>query len=346
MHPDERRIDIEDGSSVGYDYLVIATGPELAFDEIPGFGPEHLTQSVCHVDHAAKAYDAFENSGRARPHRRRRCTGRLLFSDRPMNSPWILDTESEAARPARPRSHDLRDARARYRPFGARCVGDTKSVLESELRERHIKWITNARVKAVADGGVEVEEVAEGGAVAKTHQLPFAYAMMILGFHGVAAVRGIEKLTNPRGFIGSSINISAIQPIQMFSRSALRLDRAGRADAALVGVPKTGFMIESMVTATAENIGATIARKTSRNSPPGMLVLSRRFRRWWRCFRRAAAIPPRNVGTGWRRAVGFISPRSPSKYSLRKVRRGESEPFYERYMMNKLLNIRKLKEPA
>ena len=60
LHPDEKRIEIEDGSSINYDYLVIATGPELAFDEIPGFGPGNFTQSICHVDHAAKAYEAFE----------------------------------------------------------------------------------------------------------------------------------------------------------------------------------------------------------------------------------------------------------------------------------------------
>ena len=38
--------------SITYDYLVIATGPELAFDEIEGFGPEGYTQSICHIDHA------------------------------------------------------------------------------------------------------------------------------------------------------------------------------------------------------------------------------------------------------------------------------------------------------
>ena len=33
------------------------------------------------------------------------------------------------------------------------------------------------------------------------------------------------------------------------------------------------------------------------------------------------------------------------KYFLRKIRRGESEPFYERFLMAKL-NIRRLKETA
>jgi hypothetical protein len=39
VHPAENRIELDDGNSIGYDFLVIATGPKLAFDEIPGLGP-------------------------------------------------------------------------------------------------------------------------------------------------------------------------------------------------------------------------------------------------------------------------------------------------------------------
>src|SRR6516225_5063422 len=40
VHPSENRVELGDGTSINYDYLVIATGPELAFDEIPGLGPQ------------------------------------------------------------------------------------------------------------------------------------------------------------------------------------------------------------------------------------------------------------------------------------------------------------------
>jgi sulfide:quinone oxidoreductase len=35
VHPAENRVELCDGTSLAYDFLVIATGPELAFDEIP-----------------------------------------------------------------------------------------------------------------------------------------------------------------------------------------------------------------------------------------------------------------------------------------------------------------------
>src|SRR6185437_5193966 len=59
--PTENRLALRDGASLSYDYLVIATGPDLAFDEIEGLGPlAGHTQSVCNIDHAEKAAEAFE----------------------------------------------------------------------------------------------------------------------------------------------------------------------------------------------------------------------------------------------------------------------------------------------
>jgi sulfide:quinone oxidoreductase len=46
------KLELKDGSELTYDYLVITTGPKLAFDEVPGAGPEGHTQSICTIDHA------------------------------------------------------------------------------------------------------------------------------------------------------------------------------------------------------------------------------------------------------------------------------------------------------
>ena len=52
------------GISLDYDYLVIATGPKLAFDEVEGLGPDGgFTQSICKTGHAATSFKNFkENS--------------------------------------------------------------------------------------------------------------------------------------------------------------------------------------------------------------------------------------------------------------------------------------------
>lgn len=60
LRPEENCIEMNSGEDVIYDYLVIATGPELAFDEIEGLGPDHCTQSICEGVHAGWARAAFE----------------------------------------------------------------------------------------------------------------------------------------------------------------------------------------------------------------------------------------------------------------------------------------------
>ena len=57
---DQQRV-VTDHGDVAYDRLVVATGPRLAFEKIPGLGPEQgHTQSVCTLDHALKTRDAWQ----------------------------------------------------------------------------------------------------------------------------------------------------------------------------------------------------------------------------------------------------------------------------------------------
>ena len=53
-------VELGDGTRMAYDYLVIATGPRLAFEEVPGSGPQGHTKSICTVDHAEKAFGDYQ----------------------------------------------------------------------------------------------------------------------------------------------------------------------------------------------------------------------------------------------------------------------------------------------
>ena len=57
VHPERNEIELTDGRTIAYDYLIIATGPKLAFDEIEGLGPQGHTASICHIDHAEQAVE-------------------------------------------------------------------------------------------------------------------------------------------------------------------------------------------------------------------------------------------------------------------------------------------------
>ena len=201
VHPEENRIELNDGSSIDYDYLIIATGPALAFDEIEGLGPDANTQSVCQIDHAEKAKDAFDALvKRPGPVVIGAVQGASCFGPA-YEFAFILDTALRRARKRDQVPMTFVTPEPYIGHLGLDGVGDTKGLLESAMRERHIKWITNAKVKKIEAGKMFVEEVDETGATKAAHELPFAYSMMLPAFRGVSAVAGIEGLTNPRGFI-------------------------------------------------------------------------------------------------------------------------------------------------
>lgn len=149
VHPGENRVELNDGSTLSYDYLVIATGPDLAFDEIEGFGPEHFTQSVCRTDHAADAADAFERlCADPKPIVVGAAQGASCYGPA-YEFALILDTELKRRKIRDKVPMTFVTAEPYIGHLGLDGVGDTKSLLESELRERSIKWVTNARVTKV-----------------------------------------------------------------------------------------------------------------------------------------------------------------------------------------------------
>jgi sulfide:quinone oxidoreductase len=167
--------------------------------------------------------------------------------------------------------------------------------------------------------------------------------MMLPAFRGVPAVRGIEGLTNPRGFIIVDKNQRNPTFPNVFGIGVCIAIPPVGATPVPTGVPKTGFMIESMVTATAQNIGALLRGEPARSEPTWSAVCLADFGDGGVAFVAQPQIPPRNVNWSSKgdwvhyAKVGF------EKYFMRKMRRGESEPFYERFLLERL-NLRKIKE--
>jgi sulfide:quinone oxidoreductase len=344
LHPTENRVELVDGSSVSYDYLVIATGPELAFDEIPGLGPHGgFTQSVCHVDHALAAKEVFE---------------KLLANPGPViigavqgascygpayEFLFILETALRRAKIHDKVPMTFVTSEPYVGHLGLDGVGDTKGLLESEMRGKHIKWLTSTRVKKVEDGKMTVEEINDDGSVKAEKELPFAFSMMLPAFRGVKPVRDIEGLSNPRGFTIVDNHQQNPKYKNIFAVGVCVAIPPMGPTPVPCGVPKTGFMIESMVTATAHNIGNLLRGKEPDQIGTWNAVCLADFGDSGIAFVAQPQIPPRNVN--WSSSgkwvhlakVGF------EKYFIRKIKKGTSEPFYEKLAMN-AMGINKLKE--
>jgi sulfide:quinone oxidoreductase len=345
VHPAENQVELNDGEALNYDYLIIATGPELGFDEIPGLGPQAFTQSICETGHAEQAFAAFEkfceNPG---PVVIGAVQGVSCFGP-VYEFAFILDTELRK----RKIRHKVPMTFVTPEPYighlGLDGVGDTKGLMESELRNRHIKWITNAKVKEVTAGRMLVEELNEDASLKNTHELPFNFSMMMPPFRGVQAVFGIEGLTNPRGFILADAHQRNPAFPNVFSVGVcVAIPPTGKTPVP-VGVPKTGFMIESMVTATAHNLGALLRGGEATIRPSWNAICLADFGDGGVAFVAQPQIPPRNANWAAKGKWVHLAKVGFEKYFLRKIKAGKSEPFYERYLL-KQLNIHKFADES
>jgi len=343
VDPAANRVDLADGRSVTYDYLVIATGPELAFDEIEGLGPHGgHTQSVCHVSHAETAAAAFDalaaNPG---PIVVGAVQGASCFGPA-YEFALILDTELRRRKVRDRVPMTFVTSEPYIGHLGLDGVGDTKGLLESEMRSRHIKWITNARVARVEPETMHVEEIAADGQVGATHVLPFKFSMMLPAFRGVEAVRGIEGLTNPRGFILVDKHQRNPTFPNVFALGVCVAIPPMGPTPVPVGVPKTGFMIESMVTAIAHNLRQELNGEAASHEATWNAICLADFGDGGVAFIAQPQIPPRNVNWAASGKWVHLAKIAFEKYFIAKVKRGESEPFYEKMALD-IIGARKIK---
>lgn len=346
VHPAENIIELEDGNSVAYDHLIIATGPELAFDEIEGLGPVNgYTQSVCTIDHAEHASAAWEKfCADPGPIVVGAVQGASCYGPA-YEYAMIMDTDLRKRRIRDKVPMTFVTAEPYVGHLGLGGVGDTKGLLESEMRERHIRWITNAKVDRVDDGMMHVTEFDDSGAEKTRHELPFKHSMMLPAFRGIPAVRDIEGLVNPRGFIVVDEHQQNPTYPNIFSVGVCIAIAPLEATPVPTGVPKTGYMIESMVTATAKNLGEILRGREPRFKPTWNAFCLADFGDKGVAFVAKPQNPPRNVNWSSDGKWVHLAKIAFEKYFMRKVRKGTSEPFYEKYILG-LLGIHKLKTPA
>ncbi|AKS40660.1 NAD(P)/FAD-dependent oxidoreductase [Wenzhouxiangella marina] len=336
-------LELADGERLDYDYLVITTGPDLAFDAIEGLGPVNgHTHSICTRDHAAQAWEAYQ---------------RVLENPGPIVIGAVQGAScfGPAYEFAMIVDADLRKRKLRDRvpmtfvtsePYvghlGLGGVGDSKSLMEHELRERHIHWHVNTRVDKVEQGTMHCSQVNDEGEAVKSIELPFSFSMMLPSFRGVSAVASTEGLCNPKGFVEIDAHQRNPKYRNIFSAGVCVAIPPVEVTPLPVGAPKTGYMIESMVSAIVKNIEADLAGEPAEAQATWNAICLADLGDTGVAFVALPQIPPRNVT--WAKQGKWVhwAKIAFEKYFMRKVRKGHAEPVYERYVL-KALGIKRLR---
>ena len=333
-----------DGTEEPYDYLAISTGPKLAFDEVPGLGPDGHTVSVCTQAHALAAWENYQE-----------------FLKQP--GPIVIGAAASAScfGPAYEMAMivdtDLRKRKLRDKvpmtfvtsePYighmGLGGVGDSKGLMESTLRQRHINWVTNAKVTSVEAGYRERERVQRGRRGAQGAQAAVQVGDDPAGVQGRRCGRAtVPELCNPRGFVLIDEFQRSKRYRNIFAAGVCVAIPPVEVTPVPTGAPKTGFMIESMVSAICENVAADLEGRPAEARATWNAICLADFGDTGAAFVALPQIPPRNVT--WAREGKWVhlAKIAFEKYFLRKVETGSITPIYEKYVL-KTLGIEALKQ--
>jgi sulfide:quinone oxidoreductase len=344
------QLTLEGGQTLQYDYLVITTGPKLSFSEVPGAGPvTHggggFTHSICSVDHAQAFFADYqkflENPG---PVIIGAMPGASCFGPA-YEFAFILDTDlrKRKLRNKVPITYITSEPYIGHLGLGG--VGDSKSMLESEMRNRDMKWITNAKTTRVEEGKMFVTQLDDLGNVYKEHEVGFKLSMMLPAFKGVDAVAAVPNLCNPRGFVLIDEFQRSKAYRNIFSAGVCVAIPPVEVTPVPTGTPKTGYMIESMVGAIAHNIADELAGKVPEATGTWNAICLADMGDTGAAFVALPQIPPRNVNWFKKGKWVHLAKIAFEKYFIRKIKTGNSEPIYEKYVL-KLLGIVRLADKS
>lgn len=228
-----------------YDYLVIATGPHLDFDAVPGLGPEKgFTESIFTLEHAEKAYQSWsryiEDGG---PVVIGATQGVSCFGP---SYEYILEIDYLLRKMGKRSKTPLFFVTSEpyLSHFGLGGVGKSRRLMEDEFAEKDIKVFCNAVVEEIMPGKVRLSDGAE---------IPFSFSMFAPPFRGVDVVMD-SGLGNPRGWLMVDEYYRLPKHQNIYAAGVSVGIMPAEQTPVPTGVPKTGSMTVTMAKIAANNI--------------------------------------------------------------------------------------------
>lgn len=238
---------------LAYDYVVIATGPELALDALPGLGPEGgYTQSICNPHHAVLAGKAWERF-LAEP-------GPIVVGATPDASCFGPAYEfallmhhvlkQKGLRSQVPITFITSEPYAGHLGIGG--MANSRWMIRQFLAAREIELMENTAMSHFEPGMV---------CLADGRRIPAQYAMVLPPFCGPRFLRETPGLTDAKGFIPVLPTYRHPEFETVYAVGVITQLKAVEPTPIPIGAPKVGLMTEEMALAVAHNIALALGIK-------------------------------------------------------------------------------------
>ncbi len=245
VKPDQNQVELADGTTLNYDFLLVATGARLAWEAVPGLGPQGYSHSIFTPTDAEKTYEAYKK-----------------FLENP--GPVVIGAVPGASCMGAGYEylfnfdHQLRKAGKRKQVlitwvtpepalghFGIGGMRGGEAMLKAFLKMQGIEYRVNAAITEVRPDGV----VLSSGEV-----LPSSFTMLVPPFEGAEAMKNTPQLVDEKGFVEVSDGYQSTRYPNVFAVGlAAKVPNPFKGEVPF-GVPKTGFPTDEMAKVAASNI--------------------------------------------------------------------------------------------
>ncbi len=245
VKPDQNQVELADGTTLNYDFLLVATGARLAWEAVPGLGPQGYSHSIFTPTDAEKTYEAYKK-----------------FLENP--GPVVIGAVPGASCMGAGYEylfnfdHQLRKAGKRKQVsitwvtpepalghFGIGGMRGGEAMLKAFLKMQGIEYRVNAAITEVRPDGV----VLSSGEV-----LPSSFTMLVPPFEGAEAMKNTPQLVDEKGFVEVSDGYQSTRYPNVFAVGlAAKVPNPFKGEVPF-GVPKTGFPTDEMAKVAANNI--------------------------------------------------------------------------------------------
>ena len=327
LNPHSRQLSVGD-QVMDYDYAIIATGPELALDALPGLGPEGgYSQSICNPHHSELAREAWEK-----------------FLDDP--GPMVVGASPGAScfGPAYEFAllahHVLKRRGLRSKvpitfitsePYaghlGIGGMADSRWLIRKFMADREIELMENTAISHFESDRVCLSD---------DRSVPSKFTMVLPPFRGPRFLREAPGLTDPEGFIPVLPTYRHPQFKSIYSVGVITQLNPVEQTPIATGAPKVGLMAEEMALAIAHNIALDLGVKTgSQLKPTLQAVCFADFGNTGALFLADPLLP--SAGEERKRALTYNGlwvswvKATFEHYFLLKMRLGWTIPWFERW---------------
>ena len=327
LNPHSRQLSVGD-QVMDYDYAIIATGPELALDALPGLGPEGgYSQSICNPHHSELAREAWEK-----------------FLDDP--GPMVVGASPGAScfGPAYEFAllahHVLKRRGLRSKvpitfitsePYaghlGIGGMADSRWLIRKFMADREIELMENTAISHFESDRVCLSD---------DRSVPSKFTMVLPPFRGPRFLREAPGLTDPEVFIPVLPTYRHPQFKSIYSVGVITQLKPVEQTPISTGAPKVGLMAEEMALAIAHNIALDLGVKTgSQLKPTLQAVCFADFGNTGALFLADPLLPP--AGGERKRALTYNGlwvswvKANFEHYFLLKMRLGWTIPWFERW---------------